>query len=85
MYVNKAIFLIFDIFIKFNYLIGTNILQCYGIANMPWVTVSPVSANKIGDLIVRAFVDIHLRACKLMNRYFFSLIPVDQLGREVAY
>ena len=53
------------------------------------MTAPPVSTSKLqmcrfADVIISAFVSLHLRNCTLLHVYFPSERPVDQLERQLA-
>ena len=89
-YVNKATLLIFGIFIKFYYFIGTNILQIVFdfITNSIATFVLPKesltypqllfhkSVQITRKLIICAFFDEHLHTSRLVNEYSLSVRPI---------
>ena len=53
------------------------------------MTAPPVSTSKLqmcrfADVIISAFVSLHLRNCTLLHVYFPSVRPVDQLRRQAT-
>ena len=49
---------------------------------MPQVNVPLVSKNNLQTLLP---VGLHLRTCTLQHGYFFTVIIVDQLRRQMAH
>ena len=69
-------------FIKFNYLLGTNVLQILfvfiicSVVTLVFPLVFPKASLKLADLIFRAFVGLHLHKCTLLHVYVLSVRPV---------
>ena len=69
-------------FIKFNYLLGTNVLQILfvfiicSVVTLVFPSVFPKASLKFADFIFGAFVGLHLRKCTLLHVYVLSVRPV---------